>query len=314
MLRKKARHTDEFSSFLLSECEGLDVSYGEPMASHTTFGVGGEAQYFATANTLSALQELLRRAKNCDVDFCIVGKGSNLLVSDQGLDGLVVVLGSDFRNIAFDEDRYILTAGGGVSLGRLTQEAILRSLCGLEFSVGVPGSVGGALFMNAGTRDGCIGDRVVSISYLDKNDNFNLKKTSAKDIEWGYRSSSVGNLGVVVECELQTEKDELGFSSRKLEDALSERKRKQPRGKSCGSVFKNPKDSSAGYLIEKAGLKGKRVGGVHISETHCNFIINDKEGSASDIFELINIVKNAVHEKFGVELECEVKMIGKFFN
>ena len=310
MPNRKARHTDAFSSLLLSECKGLDVAYSEPMSLHTTFGVGGEAQYFATANTLSALQELLRAARECNVDYCVIGKGSNLLVSDEGISGLVVVLGSDFRNISFDDNTSVMTAGGGVSLGRITQEAILRSVSGLEFSVGVPGSVGGALVMNAGTKDGCIGDCIQSVSYLDVNDNFNLKKIQSKDIEWGYRSSSVSRLGIVLECEMMTQKDEFGVSRRRLEEALRERKSKQPRGKSCGSVFKNPDGQSAGYLIEQSGLRGKRVGGVHISEKHCNFIINDENGSASDIYELINIVKEAVFEKFNVALECEVKMMG----
>lgn len=305
-----AKHTDPLSSLLLDKNLDANVAYDEPLSAHTIYGIGGLAEYFIVANSISALQSVLRACKAANVEWFLIGKGSNLLVSDDGFRGAVIQLGRDFRKFAFDEDNSLCTVGAGVSLGHLTQEAFIRSIHGLEFSVGIPGSLGGALFMNAGSKDCWIGEKVKSVTYLSTLDGFEMKKISGNDIEWGYRSSSLSKLGIAIECELQIEKDLLGSSKNIMEASLKKRQGSQPNLRSCGSVFKNPPGYSVGKLIEDAGLKGRSVGGARISEIHANFIVNEGNASARDVLELINLIKTTILEKNGIKLECEVKMLG----
>ncbi len=305
-----AKHTDPLSSLLLDDTLDADVAYDEPMSSHTIYGIGGPADYFIVANSISALQGVLRACESARVNWYLVGKGSNLLVSDDGVRGVVVQLGRDFRRIAFDENNNICTVGAGVSLGHLTQEAFIRPVTGLEFSVGIPGTVGGALTMNAGSRECWIGDRVKSVTILNTSNNFAMDKIAGGEVTWGYRHSSLDEFGIAVECELQLMPDFIGTSKKTMEEALKRRKASQPSLRSCGSVFKNPPDYSVGKLIEDSDLKGKSIGGARISELHGNFIVNEGNAKASDVLELIELVKSTIARDYGIHLECEVKMLG----
>lgn len=309
-MSRVAKHTDALSALLLDKSLDAEIAYDEPLSSHTIYGIGGPADYFIVANSIASLQGVLRAANATNTDWFLLGKGSNILVSDNGFRGVIITLGRDFRKIAVDDETFVCTVGAGVSLGHLTQEAFSKPLKGLEFSVGIPGSVGGALYMNAGSRNSWIGERVRSITYLDINDNFNMKKIPAREINWEYRSSSLSELGIAIECELQLEKDATGQSKASMEEYLKKRNASQPNGRSCGSVFKNPPNESVGKLIEDAGLKGRKVGGACISDIHANFIINEGSASANDVLALINLIKSTIAEKYNIELECEVRMLG----
>lgn len=287
-----------------------EIILDEPAALHTTYHCGGNFEFFVVANSISALQEVLRYAVACDVPYFIIGKGSNTLVSDAGFSGVAVSLGRDFRNLHCDPETGKIVCGAGVSFARLSQTAFSNSLKGLEFAVGIPGTVGGALGMNAGTEGIGLGDVISSVSYLDKNDNFRLKKVDASDVKWGYHKSGIFEYGVVVECELTLEHDKSGQLKSLMEQKLARRNATQPVGHNCGSVFKNPEGDSAGRLIEACGLKGTRVGGAEISTLHANFFPNVDGASASDVKALIDLAQKEVKDEFNIELEPEVILLG----
>ena len=199
--------------------------------------------------------------------------------------------------------------GAGVPLSSVVQEAFRRSLAGFEFAVGTPGTVGGALRMNAGSRDEWIGSRVVSVTTLSPGKG--LVRRDGDQIAWGYRSSSFASDEVIVECELSVEPADPFFIRGKMEAPHARRKKTQPLSlPSCGSVFRNPEGAPVGALIEEAGLKGLRIGGAQVSEVHANFIVNTGDATARDVLELINLVKTKVYETYGIELQPEVRFLG----
>lgn len=307
---KIPKHGNSLMKLLTSDAFDADVSFDEPASAHTTYQCGGNFKYFVVANSISALQEVLRKAVETGTDYFVIGKGSNTLVSDSGFDGLAVSLGRDFRNLTCDENTGKIIAGAGVSFARVSQTAFSNALCGLEFAVGIPGTIGGALGMNAGTEGVGLGDVVTSVSFLDKNDDFQLKKLNGSEISWGYHTSELGDLGVAVECELDLQKEHGAGLKAKMEEKLARRNATQPAGHNCGSVFKNPEGDSAGRLIEECGLKGTRIGGAEISTKHANFIPNVDDASATDVKALIDLARESVKEKFDIELEPEVILLG----
>ena len=238
-----------------------------------------------------------------------MGKGSNLLVSDAGFKGAVIVLAGEFRNWKFDEENARVVVGAGTTLSRLVQEVFHRGYSGMEFAVGTPGSVGGAVSMNAGTKDDWIGSRAVSVTTFAPDQG--LKRYAPSDIEWAYRSTSFAPDEIIVEVELQLTPALSGNIHDRMRTLLERRKASQPlEYPSCGSVFKNPEGSSAGQLIEQVGLKGERVGGAQISEVHANFIVNRDNATAQDVLELINLARSKVYEAYGIELQPEVRFLG----
>lgn len=304
------KHADALSRLLVDENIDAEILLDEPAASHTTYHCGGNFKYYACANSISALQQILRTCDASGVETYIIGKGSNLLVSDDGFDGMAVSLGVDFRNVKLIEEKQMIVAGAGVSFAKVSQMAYSNNLSGLEFSVGIPGTIGGALGMNAGTGGVGLCDVVSSVAVLDARENWALRKMTKENFSYGYHYSSLSEVGVAVECEIPLTKTVTSNLKTSMEEKLRKRNESQPLGHNCGSVFKNPEGDSAGRLIEECGLKGMRIGGAEISELHANFFPNVDNAKAHDVFSLIRLAQSEVKEKFGVELEPEVQLLG----
>lgn len=307
---KIPKHGNALMRLLASDDFDGDVYIDEPASSHTTYQCGGNFKYFVVADSVAALQQVLRAAVESNTPYFMIGKGSNTLVSDDGFVGVAISLGRDFRNLSVNAETGEIVAGAGVSFARLSQNAFQNSLSGLEFAVGIPGTIGGALRMNAGTGGVGLGDVVSSVSFLDKNNDFQLTRRAGDEISWGYHESELDDLGVAVECELNLKKDAGAALKVAMEEKLAKRNATQPVGHNCGSVFKNPEGDSAGRLIEACGLKGKRVGGAEISTLHANFFPNVDDASAADVKALIDLARASVKDKFGVELVPEVVLLG----
>ncbi len=304
-----ARHASELQSLLVDESFDGEVYPNEPMARHTTYRIGGPARFFVQVDSIGALAALLRVCENSGVSWYVVGKGSNLLVSDEGFPGVVVTLGRDFRMLNHDEAAQVVAVGAGYSLSALIHELFRRSLGGLEFAVGTPGTVGGALRMNAGTGREWIGSNVRSVTTVHPREG--LKRYASDQLFWDYRRSSIPVDEVVAECELSVKPVDPFYIRGKMEASLSRRSKAQPLSlPSCGSVFRNPEGASAAQLIESCGLKGCRVGGAEVSSVHANFIVNADGATAYDVVRLIKQIQAKVHEVHGVELQPEVRFLG----
>lgn len=285
------------------------VRRDEPMSRHTTYRIGGPARYYIEVNSLSALARVMEDCARFATPWALVGQGSNLLVADKGFDGAAIALKGEFRHWTFDEERMRYVVGAGMMLSRMVQEAYHQGLSGLEFAVGTPGTVGGALRMNAGTRTQWIGQRVASVTTYSVDGG--LRRRLGSEIAWGYRFSSIPADEVVVECELAVEHGAEVLIRSRMDGALTRRKKSQPMGMpSCGSVFRNPEGASVGKMIEQLGLKGTSVGGAQISTVHANFIVNKGGATAADVLELMHLVQDKVREAYGIELQPEVRFLG----
>ena len=301
-----ARHASDLE--LLRFDEGFDgmVRLDEPMSRHTTYRIGGPAKAYVEVNSIAALGTLASICEKEHLKWYPVGKGSNLLVADDGFDGIVVALAGEFRTWRFDDEESSVVVGAGTMLSRLVQEVFHRGYSGLEFAVGTPGTVGGALVQNAGTRTEWIGSRVSSVTTYRPSRGLNRYLSS--DLEWGYRSSSFLPDEIIVECELKLERAFSGNIHERMTTLLRKRKASQPLNcPSCGSVFRNPKDRQAWQMIDELGYRGHRVGGVSVSEKHVNFIVNDQQGKARDFIELVEEIQDQVRRKYGEELILEVE-------
>ena len=229
-------------------------------------------------------------------------------MSDEGFDGVVISLGAEFSSCAVYDDPDIVVAGAACPLSSVVRKAFEAGRSGMEFAVGTPGSIGGALRMNAGTRNESIGMRVKSV--VSYRPGAGLKRYGAPDISWGYRSCSLPSDEIVLECELLTKPGDAMIKAR-MEGAMARRRKTQPLTfASCGSVFKNPEGESVGRLIEGVGLKGRRCGDAQISDLHANFIVNLGHAHASDVVSLMLDVQNAVRVEYGIDLEPEVRFLG----
>ena len=304
-----ARHASPLQALLVDERFDGDIYPNEPMARHTTYRIGGPARFYVRANSLSALTQLVDVCEQEGIDWVVVGRGSNLLVSDEGYSGVVITLGRDFRSMRVDEEQHRIVAGAGVMLSAVVQEAFKRSFAGLEFAVGTPGTVGGALRMNAGSRGEWIGSRVVTVTSLVPG--VGLVRRRGSEIDWNYRSTSFAPNETLLECELAVEPADRFYIRGKMEANLSTRKKNQPVNEaSCGSVFKNPDGVSVGALIEELGLKGLSVGGACVSDMHANFIVNTGQATARDVLDLIDLIQTKVNEVHGIQLTPEVRFLG----
>lgn len=285
------------------------VRRDESLARHTTYRIGGSAALYVECDTLSDLSATLDVLQDCQVEWTVLGKGSNILASDAGYDGAVIVLGRDFKRHSLEGTR--LKAGAGVILAALVQDAFAAGMTGLEFGVGIPGTLGGALVMNAGSRDEWIGEIVESVTLYAPG--IGLHSIRGHEVAWGYRSTNLTGRGVVIEASMRLQHGDVIDIRRRMEAALRRRKRTQPIGtRNAGSVFVNPEGDSAGRLIEAAGMKGARRGGAQVSDIHANFIVNDGTATADDVVGLIREVRAAVKEVHGIELRPEVRFLGSF--
>lgn len=293
----------------LSHSVSGDLRFAEPMSRHTTFRIGGPAAIVAQVDTLHDVQVALAILDEEQVPWTVAGKGSNLLVADSGYDGAVLLLGREFKMHMLEGD--LLKAGAACVLGVLVQDAFKRGLAGLEWAVGIPGTLGGALAMNAGTRRGWIGQVVECVTLLVPGEGMRL--VHGTDVEWAYRSSGLSGRGIILEGSLQLAEGDAARIRAEMERNLKERKATQPLGlPSAGSVFRNPEGDSAGRLIEMAGCKGVRLGGARVSPVHANFIVNDGGATAADVVGLMRRVQMIVRDIHGVELRPEIRFLGVF--
>lgn len=293
----------------LAAIPGVDIRRDEPMARHTTFRIGGPADLYITCDTTASLGAALEALIAGEVPYVVAGKGSNLLVADSGYRGAVLVLGKDFKRHVCEDGR--VRAGGACILAYLVQDAFSKGLGGLEFAVGVPGTLGGALAMNAGSREAWIGAVTESVTLYVPGEG--LVRLRGDEVPWGYRKSGLPSIGVIVEAELRLTPSEPGRIRDEMERGLTRRKQSQPMGAaSAGSVFVNPEGESAGRLIESVGLKGTRLGGAMISDVHANFIVNDGGATAANVLGLISKIRTSVRDRYGIELQPEVRFLGEF--
>lgn len=286
-----------------------DVRSGEPMSRHTTYRIGGPADIFVTCDTLADLTEATRACESEGIPWVVLGKGSNLLVSDEGYRGAVLTLGKEFRSHSAEGTN--IKAGAACILAYVVRDAFSKGLAGLEFAVGVPGTVGGALAMNAGTREQWIGSTVQSVTLFVPGEG--LSRVRGADVRWAYRESGLATQGVVVETVLSLKEADKARLQADMERSLAARKKSQPLSlPSAGSVFRNPDGDAAGRMIEAAGLKGTRIGGARISEVHANFIVNDGNARATDVLALIHKIQMVVKDTYGIELTTEIRLLGSF--
>lgn len=291
--------------FNLAEILGCEARKYEPMSKHTSFKIGGNADVYIKVNNLSKLSTILKECQASDVDYMILGNGSNLLVSDDGIRGVVIRLDGDFRKITLLDDTTIF-CGAGATLAYLCKFALNCGLSGLEFAWGIPGTVGGAVFMNAGAYDGEMKDVVHSVSHISPSGE--IGRTEKENLNFGYRTSVYrSNNMIITGVTLKLKKGNPDEIRAKMDDYMSRRSTKQPlEYPSAGSVFKRPEGNFAGALIEQCGLKGKICGGAQVSEKHAGFIINKSNATSKDVRDLIGEIQKTVSEKTGYSLECEL--------
>lgn len=291
--------------FNLAEILGCEARKYEPMSKHTSFKIGGNADVYIKVNNLSKLSTILKECQASDVDCMILGNGSNLLVSDDGIRGVVIRLDGDFRKITLLDDTTIF-CGAGATLAYLCKFALNCGLSGLEFAWGIPGTVGGAVFMNAGAYDGEMKDVVHSVSHISPSGE--IGRTEKENLNFGYRTSVYrSNNMIITGVTLKLKKGNPDEIRAKMDDYMSRRSIKQPlEYPSAGSVFKRPEGNFAGALIEQCGLKGKTCGGAQVSEKHAGFIINKSNATSKDVRDLIGEIQKTVSEKTGYSLECEL--------
>lgn len=293
---------------LVTSVDGL-VKRDEPLAKHTTYRIGGPAALFIECDSVTDLERTIETCAEESLEWTILGKGSNILASDDGYGGAVLVLGKGFKRHHCDGDS--VTSGAAVILAALVQQAFKQGQTGLEFAVGIPGTLGGALAMNAGTRDDWIGSIVESVTVYVPGSG--LTNVRGPEIDWGYRRSGLTRRGVIVESTLALKQGDASHIRQVMEASLRRRKRNQPLGTpNAGSVFVNPPGDSAGRIIESLGLKGASVGGAQISDVHANFIVNTGNATASDVIALIARVRDAAREAHGIELTPEIRFLGSF--
>ncbi len=297
-----------FNAYMqLSGAIDADVRRDEMLSHRTTLRIGGPAALLVVAHSYTALAYTLDVLAHENVPWVVLGKGSNILCSDNGYRGCIICLGREFTRIAVEGES--ITCGGAALTSKLVNTALKSSLTGLECCAGIPGTVGGALAMNAGSRDQWIGSVVRDVVVLRKREG--LARLAASDIAWGYRSTSFLPGDIILEATLDLSSDERDKIARRMDALLKRRKLTQPIGlPTCGSVFKNPLEGSVGALIEKCGLKGAKRGGARISEVHANFVVNESRASADDVCALMQLMRDSVHASYGIALEPEVRFLG----
>ncbi len=285
------------------------VALDEPLAGHTTYRIGGPADMLVRVDTVDALALVFQQISTQGIPWTVLGRGSNLLVSDSGYRGCAITLGSGFSDIAFVPERFEFRVGAAAPLSGVVKAASGQGMSGMEFACGTPGTVGGALRMNAGTASDGIGCRVVELRWMMSDAT--LHRCAGSDIDWSYRSSSIPVDAIVLDCVLAVHPGEPDAIRGTMDAALARRKASQPlEYPSCGSVFRNPAGQSAGALIQDVGLKGRRCGGAQISEKHANFIVNRGDAKASEVAELIDTARREVKRVYGIELQPEVRFLG----
>ena len=279
----------------------------EAMAKHTSYGIGGPAKAYITPRDKNDLSQILQFANQHGIATYFVGSGSNLLVADEGIDGLVITLGKSLKRLEITGTTVF--AESGVMLGKMVKECISRNLSGVESMIGVPGTLGGALIMNAGAFGGEISNYLKHVTVMKMNGQ--EKQYQPGDISFSYRHSTFPDDEIVISAEFELIQSDKKTVQEKRSVASGGRKATQPlKFRSAGSIFKNPEEGAAGYYIDQVGLKGTKVGDAEISPIHANFFVNHGGAKASDVVTLIRLARKMVQEKFGIMLDLEVKPLG----
>lgn len=286
-----------------------NVLVDEPMKKHTTFRIGGPADYLVMPSLTQQIARIVKLCQELEVPYFVMGNGSNLLVSDEGFHGVILQIYDRFHGINWNENR--ATVQAGCLLSRFGKEAAEHSLTGFEFATGIPGTMGGAVAMNAGAYGGEMKDCLASVTMMDTKGN--IRKYPKEELELGYRTSAASKYNLIVlEAEVELQPGNAEEIQQKLTALKNARKEKQPlEYPSAGSTFKRPEGYFAGKLIQDAGFKGYKHGGAMISDKHSGFVINYNNATARDVLELIQTVQKGVLEQFGVKLEMEVKKLGE---
>ncbi|RGX13711.1 UDP-N-acetylmuramate dehydrogenase [Paraclostridium sordellii] len=293
---------------LLNILDKEGIYLNEPMKNHISFKVGGPADFLLKPKTEDEIRKLIEFLKNENIPYIVIGNGSNLLVKDGGIRGVVIKIADNFNKFEIEDTKVI--AQSGALLSFMGKAILNKSLTGFEFASGIPGTLGGAIAMNAGAYGGEMKDIVKSVRLMDSKGN--IIELSNKEMEFEYRRSLISKSGYIVLSAIM-ELKEGNFDEIKgyMKELTKSRVTKQPLNlPSAGSTFKRPEGHFAAKLIEDSGLKGLTLGGARVSEKHSGFVVNIGDAKAKDIIELINVVKSTVYSKFGVMLEEEVKILG----
>lgn len=305
------KDTDLFEKELNEIFSSDRILKNEPMSRHTSLRIGGNTDYMVFPATIDEIRLTIKLCRKYDMPYYIMGNGSNLLVSDSGYRGLIIKLSDRFSNISVEEDGTVL-AQAGVLMSKLSNVIAANSLTGFEFGAGIPGTLGGAVAMNAGAYGGEMQQVVISATVIDGDGN--IRTLSNKELEFGYRSSVIQKKDLcVLEATLKLNKGDKRQILDKIRELNHLRQSKQPLDKfSAGSTFKRPEGHFAGKLINDAGLRGFQIGDAAVSEKHCGFLVNKGNATAGDFMKLIKEVTRIVNGKYGVLLEPEVKFLGTF--
>ncbi|MGL5258665.1 MAG: UDP-N-acetylmuramate dehydrogenase [Lachnospiraceae bacterium] len=286
-----------------------DIFLNEQMKKHTTFRVGGPATFFLKIRSKEILKSTLELIRRNNIPYFVIGNGSNLLISDRGFDGVILSFDPE-EEITIDDDKMYVSSN--CMLSKVAKKALQNELMGLEFAAGIPGTIGGGVIMNAGAYGGELEQVVEHVIAI--NERGEERKFTHEELKFGYRTSTLKNERyIVTSILLNLKKGNYNEIKGKMDEYNFQRKEKQPlEFPSAGSTFKRPVNHFAGKLIMDAGLAGYRIGGATVSEKHCGFIVNDKDATGNDIYQLITSVKNIVYEKFQVQLEPEIIFLGEF--
>lgn len=284
------------------------IFINEPMKKHTTFKIGGNADFLLLPNTVEEIKNIIKICQDNNIDYYIIGNGSNLLVSDKGFRGAIIKLFKNFNKIQVENN--IIKAQSGATLSAIAKKAYDNSLQGLEFASGIPGTIGGGVCMNAGAYGGELKDVIKEVNILKNNEIITLNN---KDCEFEYRNSKIlKEKLLVLEVTIQLENGIKENILAKMKENNKSRNEKQPvEYPSAGSTFKRPPNNFAGKLIMEAGLAGKTIGGACISKKHCGFIINNGNATCNDVLTLADFACKQVKEKFNINLEKEIRVIGE---
>jgi len=293
-----------------------EIKRNEPLSRHTSFGIGGPADMLVYPADRDDLINLFKEVKRQGLPYFILGSGTNLLVRDGGFRGVAVglqrmngvTIEREYRSIggAFA----VVRVEAGATLAKLISFTLDEGLTGMEFAAGIPGTVGGAICMNAGTAAGEIGDVIQSVTMLSSQGE--IISRGRDEMGFGYRTSSIPDGHCIIEASIVLRRDDKGKIQARVKELLDKRNRRQPLGlPNAGSIFKNPYEESAGRLIESARLKGKAIGGAQVSEKHANFVVNRGNATAADVLALMDLVTKTVLEVCGIRLEPEIKIIGE---
>ena len=283
------------------------LRFGEPLSKHTHFGIGGEAEAYIEVSTIDELTALAHFQRKRDVPVAVIGRGSNLLVSDIGFNGICVKLIGELAKLKVDGN--VVTVGAGHALPSLSKLMSKSGLSGVEFALGIPGAVGGALIMNAGAWGSSFGDVVTDVTVM--NDTGELLKLTHDEANFEYRNSGLDTYFCVVGATLMLQHGDVDTITTLMNGLFKQKTTTQPFvEENAGCMFKNPPGDSAGRLIDVCGLKGHRIGGAEVSTVHGNFILNLDNATASDVLDLVAYIQNDVKEKTGITLQTEVKRLG----